>query len=172
MPTYASTTEVREFTGAQPKWLGLADDAALDAWLNEWISKAEEEINDFTNNSWTDADLPGTVNTAVIRYVANAIKSARRHRAEQVMRVDDLTEGRLQPLQPADSFLTKPIKDSLLPYRKRLQSAIGGSHSVKVKSPIGEDDGLSPFQRATFGDWEYLAYRYPRVDRSQMVNRI
>lgn len=119
---YATPEELKVYTGAQPGWLRLADEVTLDAWLLEWIEKAEEAINEYTNDSWTDADLPSTINTAAIRFVANAIKAARRHRAEQVMRVDELTSGQLRPLSAADTFLTTPIKEDLTPYVKRRSS--------------------------------------------------
>lgn len=171
MPTYATRKEVKDFTGVQPSWLGLGTDDELDTWLDEWIGKASEDINDHTGNSWTDSDLPGIVNTVTIRYVANVIKAARRHRAEQVMRVDDLTEGRMQALQPADTFLTKPLQDSLAAYVVRRQVSYGSSGNIRVLSPLGDEE-LSPFARATFGDWTPLAYRFPRVLKSQVGNRL
>lgn len=169
--SYANTEEVKGLSGVKSSWIGLADDDALDAWISTWINKAEEEINDFTGTSWAESEVPGVVNTAVIRYVANVIKAARRHRAEQVMRVDDLTEGRFQALQPADTFLTKPIQDSLLPYIVKHAATHGGSRSINLRTPLGDDE-ISPVARATFGDWSHLAYRYPRVINKQVANRL
>lgn len=164
-PPYITPEEIRNYTGAQPRWFDLEDDAAMLATLTEWTSHAEDLVTRFIGAQYdsqaAESDMaarprliasaaPFGVKNAVLRITANMVAQAKLRRSTVVLQLDEYTQRLVD-----DRIFTRAVKDDLSMYQYQ-EPNLGGSRaaggSIAVSGMIARERHRT--EPETFGNWE------------------
>lgn len=93
---YGDKAEVETLTGVKPDDLGLADQAALDTWLNARLDEVTDWINEYTKRDFEQevidleiAEVPVGINAVANHMCRNIVAIALASRQSPIVRVDD-----------------------------------------------------------------------------------
>lgn len=89
MAHYGTAAAVKTRTGVGPDDLGLDDDAALTAFLDELLDEATDLMNRRMRKDWTTGSVPKGLDGIANDVVADSVKAMVQTRQTPVVRVDD-----------------------------------------------------------------------------------
>lgn len=118
---YGNQADVIAMTGVEPKDLGAADQAALEALLGGWLEDAKSLIDGETKRDF-DAEVaagtilavPRGVNIVAVRLVANMIAVSLQRRSSPLVQM-----GQFNVQISSDDVFTQALRDDLKPFKKR-----------------------------------------------------
>jgi len=114
---YSNVSEVKAYTGIEPKDLGLADDdqAGLDAIIKKALIEIKDIIDTYCRRDFSgEHKVPGGIHKIAKEMASDGISLAMMRRDSPIVRVDDFTIKQVQA-----EILTRPVKEVLAIYRKK-----------------------------------------------------
>jgi hypothetical protein len=127
---YSTAASVKTRTGAKPEDLGLEDDAALDAFVEEVLGEVTDLLDRAMRKSYLEADpIPAGLNGIAADAASNALREMVATRQTPVVRIDDFVVRVIQ-----SNIMTPDIVKRL-----KLYAAGGGVASIEM-----EQDWLAP----------------------------
>lgn len=116
MTNYCNVDDVLNFTHLTPIHFGIdakKDPTKLNEIINKWILHASSMIDQYTNNPYSEDNIPPVYENVCIRIVANMVASA-----EIFKNINLTTNDNWQGNLNSSHIFTRSEKDDLEPYVK------------------------------------------------------
>ncbi len=127
---YSSAKDVIQYTGTQPRDLGLETDEDLEELITKWLIQIKDLIDRDRNRDFhkEDGGVPPGLDHIARRGCANVVAQASFRRESTIVQVDDYT---IQMVD--DRVFTTSIRDDLKRYPRKARfgmTVIGGGGEV------------------------------------------
>lgn len=134
MAHYGTADSVRKRTGVQPVDLGLEDDTALDALLDEVLEEVTDLMDRRMRKSFLTETIPAGLHGIANDIVASSVRDFTATRRSAIVQVDDFTSRILTP-----RIFTDDVKERLRLY------ASSGAATLDISADLRDapDDVLT-----------------------------